>query len=77
MGDLLFAVANWSRHLKFDAEEALRAANSKFERRFRDMEAFARARGLSLETLSPQQWESLWAQAKTLERENSQLTHNM
>jgi ATP diphosphatase len=77
MGDFLFAVANWSRHLKFDAEDALRAANAKFERRFRDMEAFARARGLSLETLSPQQWESLWAQAKTLERENSQLTHNM
>ncbi len=39
MGDLLFALANWSRHLKFDAEEALRAANSKFERRFRDMES--------------------------------------
>jgi ATP diphosphatase len=77
MGDLLFAVANWSRHLRFDAEDALRAANAKFERRFRDMEAFARARGLSLETLSPQQWESLWAEAKTLERKNSQLTHNM
>jgi uncharacterized protein YabN with tetrapyrrole methylase and pyrophosphatase domain len=77
MGDLLFAVANWSRHLKFNAEEALRAANSKFERRFRDMETFARARGLSLETLSPQQWENLWAEAKTLERENPQLTHNM
>ena len=77
MGDLLFAVANWSRHLRFDAEDALRAANAKFERRFRDMEAFARARGLSLETLSPQQWESLWVEAKTLERENSQLTHNM
>jgi len=77
MGDLLFAVANWSRHLKFDAEDALRAANAKFERRFRDMEGFARARGLSLETLSPQQWENLWAEAKTLERESSQLTHNM
>jgi ATP diphosphatase len=77
MGDLLFAVANWSRHLKFDAEDALRAANAKFERRFRDMEGFARARGLSLETLSPQQWENLWAEAKTLERESSQLTHDM
>jgi MazG family protein len=77
MGDLLFAVANWSRHLKFDAEEALRAANSKFERRFRDMETLARARGLSLETLSPQQWENLWAESKARERENSQLTHNM
>ena len=77
MGDLLFAVANWSRHLKIDAEEALRAANSKFERRFRDMESLARARGLSLETLSPQQWENLWQESKALERQKSQLTHNM
>ena len=71
MGDLLFAVANWSRHLKFDAEEALRAANSKFERRFRDMESLARERGLSLETLSPQQWENLWAESKLRERQKS------
>jgi nucleoside triphosphate diphosphatase len=71
MGDLLFAVANWSRHLKFDAEEALRAANSKFERRFRDMESLARERGLSLETLSPQQWENLWAESKVRERQKS------
>jgi len=77
MGDLLFAVANWSRHLKIDAEEALRAANSKFERRFRDMESLARERELSLETLSPQQWENLWQESKALERQKSQLTHNM
>jgi MazG family protein len=68
MGDLLFALSNWSRHLKFDAEEALRAANSKFERRFRDMETLAVARGLSLENLSPQQWETLWEESKTRER---------
>jgi MazG family protein len=68
MGDLLFALSNWSRHLKFDAEEALRAANSKFERRFRDMEALAVTRGLTLENLSPQQWESLWEESKTRER---------
>jgi ATP diphosphatase len=76
VGDLLFAVTNWSRHLKIDAEEALRAANSKFERRFRAMESLARERGLSLETLSPQQWENLWQESKTLERQKSQLTHN-
>jgi MazG family protein len=69
MGDLLFAVANWSRHLKLDAEEALRAANSKFERRFRDMEALARERGLALEQLSPPEWEGLWEEAKQAERE--------
>ena len=77
MGDLLFAVANWSRHLKIDAEEALRAANSKFERRFRDMESLARERALSLETLSPQQWENLWQESKALERQKSLPTHNM
>jgi ATP diphosphatase len=69
MGDLLFAVANWSRHLEFDAEEALRAANSKFERRFRDMEALAGQRGLSLENLSPPQWEGLWEESKERERQ--------
>ena len=71
MGDLLFAVSNWSRHLKFDAEEALRAANSKFERRFRDMETLAVARGLSLENLSPQQWETLWEESKARERQGA------
>jgi len=67
IGDLLFAVANWSRHLRVDAEEALRAANSKFERRFREMETLARERGLALEELSAETWEQLWQQAKKCE----------
>jgi nucleoside triphosphate diphosphatase len=69
MGDLLFAVANWSRHLKLDAEDALRTANSKFERRFLDMEDLARARGLTLEGLNPEEWEGLWQEAKFSERQ--------
>ena len=64
IGDLLFAVVNWSRHLGADAEQALRAANGKFERRFEHMEAAARARGLALEKLSATQWETLWCAAK-------------
>jgi nucleoside triphosphate diphosphatase len=64
LGDLLFAVVNWSRHLKVDAEQALRAANDKFERRFERMEVLARERDLKLEELSAVEWEALWQAAK-------------
>lgn len=64
LGDLLFAVANWSLHLKIDPEEALRTANAKFERRFRRMEALAAARGTALQALDAAQWDALWRQAK-------------
>ena len=64
VGDLLFAVANWSLHLKIDPEEALRAANAKFERRFRRMEALAAAQGARLQVLDAAQWDVLWRQAK-------------
>jgi MazG family protein len=67
MGDLLFALANWSRHLSFDPEEALRAANSKFERRFQAMEAIARERNAVLNRLAPEEWEALWQDAKRQE----------
>jgi ATP diphosphatase len=67
LGDLLFAIANWGRHVGADAEGALRAANAKFERRFAAMEAFARERALTLTALSLEQWESLWQEAKRAE----------
>jgi nucleoside triphosphate diphosphatase len=68
MGDLLFAIANWGRHVGADAEAALRAANAKFERRFASMEVLARERALTLTALSLAQWEALWQQAKQAER---------
>jgi ATP diphosphatase len=68
MGDLLFAIANWGRHVGADAEGALRAANAKFERRFASMEALARERALTLTALTLEEWEALWQEAKQAER---------
>ena len=39
VGDLLFTLVQYARHLGIDAEDALRAANAKFVRRVRAMEA--------------------------------------
>ena len=64
LGDLLFTIVNWSRHLHVDAEGALRAANEKFERRFAGMESLARERELDLERLSAAEWDALWRAAK-------------
>lgn len=61
-GDLIFAVVNFVRAHGISAEEALRAANAKFEARFRAMEAMAGPdafRKLSLEAQ-----EALWQQVK-------------
>lgn len=68
LGDLLFVVANWARHLQLDPEAALRQANTKFESRFRFMESLARDRGLQLEQLGLDAWEALWREAKIAEK---------
>jgi MazG family protein len=67
MGDLLFAAANLARKLDVDAEAALRAANAKFERRFRAMEERARARGEIFSGLSLAAQEALWLEVKRAE----------
>ncbi|WP_156678740.1 nucleoside triphosphate pyrophosphohydrolase [Sphingomonas profundi] len=59
IGDLLFAVVNWARHLGIDPEAALRQANAKFERRFRAIETAPDFAGLPLDDK-----ERLWREAK-------------
>jgi ATP diphosphatase len=60
-GDLLFAVVNFVRAHGISGEDALRAANAKFERRFRAMEALA---GPAFPTLSLEAQEDLWKEVK-------------
>jgi nucleoside triphosphate diphosphatase len=64
IGDLLFAAANLARKLDVDAEAALRAANAKFERRFRGMEALAAQRGEAFADLNLGAQEKLWEEVK-------------
>ncbi len=68
LGDLLFAVANLSRHLRVDPESALRRANAKFERRFRHMEQALAERGQRLEAVDFDAREAAWEAAKRHER---------
>jgi ATP diphosphatase len=60
LGDLLFTCVNLARHAGCDPEAALRAANHKFDARFRALELAAQAQGRSLEQLSPDELDQLW-----------------
>jgi len=64
LGDLLFSVVNVTRHLKHDPEQALRKANEKFEKRFRQVEVLALQNGKSLSDCSIGEMESLWLKVK-------------
>lgn len=64
IGDLIFSCVNLARHLRVDAEMALRGANRRFEERFRRMEALAAASGHGLAELDLAQMNQFWEQAK-------------
>ena len=67
-GDLMFVVANLARHLKIDPEAALRAANAKFIRRFRAIEAALAACGKRPEDSDLAEMDALWDAAKAAEK---------
>lgn len=64
-GDLLFAAVNLVRAYGIGAEDALRAANDKFERRYRAMEDLASG---AFESLTLDEQEALWLRVKAAER---------
>ncbi len=66
-GDLLFAAVNLVRSHGIAPEDALRAANAKFERRFRAMEALANQQGREFASLLLDEQEALWQAVKASE----------
>ncbi|KGQ39527.1 nucleoside triphosphate pyrophosphohydrolase [Gallibacterium anatis] len=69
IGDLLFASVNVARHLKLNSEEALRKANLKFERRFRQVEQSILASGRQLDQVSLAEMDLIWDQVKQQEKQ--------
>lgn len=63
-GDLLFVLSNVARRLDIDLEMALRSANQRFYQRFTLMEDMCRKKGISLGSLSLDEQNALWEEAK-------------
>lgn len=71
IGDLLFSVANLSRKLNINPEEALKIALNKFENRFKLLEKEVEKKGLSWKSLSIKELDQIWESIKsTHESEN-------
>lgn len=68
IGDLLFAITNYARHLKIDSSEALRKSTNKFEKRFRYIE-----KNYNLEEKDLKKMEKLWEEAKKLEKNSKKV----
>ena len=71
LGDLMFAMVNITRKLGVDAEQILRDANAKFERRFRAMEQrLAAQHDQPMEQLDLTVQDAAWEEVKRSERES-------
>ena len=66
IGDVLFTVVQLARHLKLDADSVLRETNHRFEGRVRTMFELIRASKKDLSTLSNEEIEAFWQQAKKI-----------
>jgi uncharacterized protein YabN with tetrapyrrole methylase and pyrophosphatase domain len=71
VGDLFFVLVNIARYLAVDPESALKKTNRKFKRRFQWMEERLRQSGRGPEQATVEELESLWQQAKELEKSQS------
>ena len=68
IGDLFFSCINLSRHAGLNAEQCVRKANLKFERRFRELEKTANNKGLQVNQINIDDLEKLWQEVKSREK---------
>lgn len=68
MGDVFFALINYSRFVKVDPELALEKTNKKFMRRFQRVEEMAAEQGKSLHDMTLWEMDALWNKVKEEER---------
>jgi MazG family protein len=64
MGDLLFSCANLARHYGIDPEDALRQANKKFVRRFRDILKELKRQGKDIDSVGLEEMDKIWDDIK-------------
>ena len=69
MGDVLFVVANLARTLEVDPEDALRATNAKFTRRFHYIEAKLADRGKTPAQSDLAEMDGLWDEIRAAEKD--------
>ncbi len=70
-GDVLFAMINYSRFIKVDAEQALEKTNQKFMKRFKWMENYATQQQLDMHSMNLEQLDEIWNIAKVeINKEN-------
>ena len=70
LGDILFVLVNIAKFNKIDAEEALRATNNKFIKRFQHIEAEVAKRGKTLKETPLEELEQYWQNAKSYKPQN-------
>ncbi len=68
LGDVFFTLVNLGRRLDIQCEEAMRACNAKFYRRFSGMEADIKEDKRVMSDLSLQEWETYWEHQKSKEK---------
>ncbi len=68
LGDLFFALVNYSRFLEINPEDALEHTNRKFQRRFKYLEGKAKENGKVLHDMTLKEMDIYWEEAKQMEK---------